>query len=316
MKASTLRMLTFAVSWALAACASGPVEVPRDNNIGEIIGDDFAVVRAPWVQEFANTDPAGFIMTTLAGQDITVPGRFHVTKSSIPFFASTYTRDIRVPSGTHEYTLIYIGEDRTLILTESFDFQAGKWYTFSRGLLKDTVTEGSLKEGKIDGKAEEVATFKMEQVYNSDEVLPPPPQVTYQGSPGKTDKPNVSVFLGDPPDPGQVVVALSDGFKFGPGATAERIVKNWLAYPTYPITVSPAHCIGEFSPDGTKLLITMRTSANRTVTSGNVEMSSFISSDLGTYFLPKPENAIDEKTGKPIPSSEVHYGRGFRVSLK
>jgi len=61
-----------------------------------------------------------------------------------------------------------------------------------------------------------------------------------------------------------------------------------MTFPTFPITVSPEHCIGSFNYDGTQMTITMKTSNNRTVTSGYVGFRNNKIWNNNQVFLPDP----------------------------
>jgi len=244
---------------------------PNQNNIGEITGDNFALVRAP-VVEVVNGN--GMEMATFDGNDLTIWNKYEITRA----FVGNSTIDLKVTPGNHEFTMLWLYDDRTLIITQNYDFKAGKWYDFTTGVLntgRDPVImrEGTLEGGKPKGKAEEVLAFQM-QVYNSDEVGPEPQQAFFRGNPGNVTANRTIVTLMDGTQPGQVVLTLSDGYKFGTNATAANLVQWWLTYPTYPVTVSPSHCTGAFNSDGTQITITMKTSNNRTVTSGYVGYKS------------------------------------------
>jgi hypothetical protein len=260
---------------------------PHQNNIGEIIGDDFALVRAP-ASEVANG--TGMEMVIFDGNDLTIWNKYKITR---PFMGmGDATIDLKVTPGNHEFTIIWRYGDETKITTLSYDFKAGKWYDFKSQFLLGAyapiaMREGTLEAGKPKGSADEVTTFQIDQIYNSDEVAPEPQQASFRGNPGDVTADMVVITLTDGTQPGQVVLTLSNGFKFGPDATAANMVKYWMTYPTYPITVSPAHCTGDFSSDGTRVVITMKTSSNKTVTSGYV---GFKDSKVwnGQYFIPDP----------------------------
>jgi len=257
------------------------------NNIGEIIGDNFALVRAPASQ-------GGMLMPSFNGSALVnyvdrnriVFNNFRTTSSIL----GGNTFDLKVSPGNHEFTMIWLYETSTMIANQSHNFEAGKWYEFKShpvrgGLAPITIHEGTLDAGRPRGATVEVASFQMEE-FNSDEVAPEPQQAIFTGIPGNVTSNQVTVSLRDGPQPGQVILALSDGYKFGTRATAAYLVRSWLSYPTYPITVSPAHCIGTFSPDGTQMLITMRTSNNRTVTTGQVGFRSMKTWDNNQITIP------------------------------
>jgi hypothetical protein len=306
MKKSKLAMWALVVTFglALAGCLSTPGD-PNQNIIGEVTGDNYAIVRAPASEVSYVT--GGMIMPAFEGHDLTIPNQYKITR---PFMGST-TIDLKVAPGNHEFTIVLIDDRKTLILTESYDFSAGKWYSFDDKFSFNTdsipviLKEGTLKEGKPSGSAAEVAKFQISQVYNSDEESPPPPQESFKGNPGQITADKVTVTLLDGPQPGQIVLELSDGYKFGPKSTAAYIVEHWLSFPTYPITISPSHCIGEFNADGTRITITMKTSGNRTVTSGQVKYPNpfaWARNDVD-FFLPKPsgENFTGPGAGLPYP---------------
>jgi len=193
------------------------------NNIGEIIGDDFAIVRAP-----GGYDTSGMKMVTFTGNDLTTWNKYKITRAIMGLGNDTI--DLKVTPGNHEFTIVWIGDNETKIITLDYDFKAGKWYDFKSQILFGNsspvaIREGTLDEGKIKGTTEEVTTFKIEQVYNSDEVAPAPQQAYYSGSPGNVTADTAVITLSDGSQPGQVVLTLSNGFKFGPSATAANLLK-------------------------------------------------------------------------------------------
>jgi len=264
---------------------------PNQNNIGEITGDNFALVRAPVVEVVNGT---GMEMAFFDGNDLTILNKYEITRA----FMGNSTIDLKVTPGSHEFTMLWLYDTETKIITQNYDFKAGKWYDFTSKFLLGgsapiTMREGTLAAGKPKGKAQEVKTFQIEQVYNSDEVAQVPQQVSFSGSPGKVTADKVVVTLTDGTQPGQVVLTLSDGYKFGPSATAANIVKWWMTYPTYPVTVSPSYCTGVFSLDGTQITITMKTSNNRTVTSGHVGFKGGMGWDGAGNFIPEDGRVPD-----------------------
>jgi len=283
-------MLAFALTFGLALTGCRTTGDPNQNNIGEITGDDFALVRAPTTEPREGIE-FGMKMVIFAGNDLTIRDKYRIT----PTFGGigSPTIDLKVTPGNHEFTIVYISDDETKITTQNYDFKAGKWYEFKSHVLLGNsapiaMREGTLEAGKPKGKTEEVTTFKIDQVYNSDEVAPAPQQVSFRGSPGNVTSDTVIITLTDGTQPGQVVLTLSNGFKFGPNATAANMVKWWMAFPTYPITVSPAHCTGVFNSDGTQVVITMKTSSNRTVTGGYVGFQQSGKQTPNMVFIPDP----------------------------
>ncbi len=77
------------------------IKDPTRNNIGEIIGDDFALVRAPVVEQ-----GAGLEMTFFAGNDLTVWNKYKVT-SRFMNLGGVPTIDLKVTPGTHEFTIAW-----------------------------------------------------------------------------------------------------------------------------------------------------------------------------------------------------------------
>ena len=271
---------------------SGCATTGDQNNIGEIIGDDFALVRAPAIEV---VNGKGMQMVSFAGNDLTIWNKYKITPSIAGIGRPTI--DLKVTPGNHEFTIVWLYDTETKIITLNYDFKAGKWYEFKSHILLGgsapiAMQEGTLETGKPKGKTEEVTTFQMEN-YNSDEVAPKPQQVSFKGAPGKVSTDKMIITLKDSTHPGQVILMLSDGYKFGPNATAANIVKWWLTYPTYPITVSPEHCTGIFSPDGTQILLFMNTSNNRPVTSGQVGFKIAKAWNNYQVFMPDASRSID-----------------------
>jgi hypothetical protein len=288
-------MLASALAFGLVMSGCLSTGDPNQNNIGEITGDNFALVRAPTLEYGIGSESRGMVMTIFAGSDLTIRDKYKITRPvNIGGIGGSPTIDLKVRPGNHSFTIVWLHDTETKITTQNYDFKAGKWYEFKSQFLLGgsapiAMQEGTLEAGKPKGKTEEVTKFQIDRVYNSDEVAPAPRQVSYSGNPGSVTVDTTTITLSKGTQPGQVVLTLSNGFKFGPNATAANMVKWWMTYPTYPVTVSPAHCTGDFSSDGTRVAITMKTSSNRTVTRGRVSFSNVRAYNAYQVFMPDPK---------------------------
>jgi hypothetical protein len=143
---------------------------PNQNIIGEVIGDNFALVRIPF-----ETGDSGVKVVVFSGADFhdysTAYNNYSITRS-FAGFGGPDTIDLKVTPGTHEFTVVwYVTDSETLTTTQSYDFKTGKWYEFKNNALLDTniitgstqvhILEGTLEAGEPIGETEEVLVFEI-----------------------------------------------------------------------------------------------------------------------------------------------------------